>query len=130
MIVAAAGLRFDRRHRLEQARMIGVRTPEAREARQPGIAGIDEQVQLAPADIDQVGGDVLGGRIVVELMVDDDPGSHTMLSHHLQQKLMPPLEPLYAQFILLSDAEQLRQRRDDAAVEQLDRAVCQPYPVR
>ena len=87
--------------------MVSVWSTVIREALETRVPGIDEDVQVKTRDIGQVRCDLLGGRIVVEFVVDDDPHVYAMLPHHLQQVAVLLFEPLYPNVVLIPHPEEL-----------------------
>ena len=86
--------------------MVDVWSPIGRVTCQSRLSTIDEEMEVLTRNINQVGRDVLGSRIVVEFMVDDDPCTDTVLAHHFQQMAVLYFKPLDPKVILFPNTEE------------------------
>ncbi len=78
------------------------------DALQPGGAGIDEDEEVAIADIRPRRRDVGDDRILVELLGGDDPHRDAVAAEHRQERVVPSLQPAFAEGDLLRPRQQRR----------------------
>ena len=82
--------------RLEVPLDVLFRVPGEGHPREAPLAGVGEHEDVAPPDVRARRGDERGHRIVVELLVDDQPHPDLPRAHHAQQHLVASREPALA----------------------------------
>ncbi len=97
--------------RLEEAAELLLGEAGDRHLAQPPLAGVDEDEQVAAADVGPRRRHVLGERVLVELLVDDDPHADAVPAHEVEQEGVAAREPAVANRHLLAERRREGRRR-------------------
>ena len=82
--VLAASVAPRYRERLEKTLVVFGGSPVVREPGEPLVTRIDEDVNVEPSRVIEIGSDVLEDGVRVELVAGDDPHRDAVLAHHGQ----------------------------------------------